>query len=356
MNSIEQQIKELLASIPYGEKGNNILDQEIVYSVEIEQDTANVILILSEDEVWLSEELSKKVEVALTTLKEIGSVKVQIFNTTAEADEFLKPPVQTAQKNPNEVKHLQKYKHVILIASGKGGVGKSTVSVNLAIALKSLGKDVSLMDADVFGPSLATMLGTRGEFTDIIDQKIQPMHKYGVNFISLGNLVPEDNAMIWRGPMVHSALEQLMRDTEWPGGDFMLIDLPPGTGDVQLSISQMANVSGAVIVCTPQDVALLDAKKALQMFDKIGTPVVGMIENMSSFICPDCGTETPIFSKGGAENECLSKKLDFLGAIPIELDIRIGGDEGKPVTALQPESMTAEKFRNIAKALVENLD
>lgn len=156
--------------------------------------------------------------------------------------------------------------------------------------------------------------------------------------------------------MVHSALEQLMRDTEWPGGDFMLIDLPPGTGDVQLSISQLTDVKGAVVVCTPQDVALLDAKKALQMFDKIGTPVVGMIENMSSFICPDCGKETPIFSKGGTEKECLDKKLNFLGAIPIELDIRIGGDEGKPVTAVQPESMTAEKFRNIARALVEQLD
>lgn len=352
---MEQKIKALLSAIPYGESNHNILEQNIVYSIEIEDTTAKVILILSEDEIWLSEELSKRVESALVSVEEITVVQVQVFNSEAEADEFLKPPVAPQPEKPNEVKHLKNYKHVILVASGKGGVGKSTVSVNLAIALQSIGKKVSLLDADVFGPSLATMLGTRGEFTDIVDQRIQPLHKYGVNFISLGNLVPEDNAMIWRGPMVHSALEQLMRDTEWPGGDIMLIDLPPGTGDVQLSISQLANISGAVIVCTPQDVALLDAKKALQMFDKIGTPVLGMVENMSSFICPDCGTETPIFSKGGAENECQDQKLNFLGAIPIELDIRVGGDEGKPVTATQPESMTAEKFRNIAKTLVEKI-
>jgi len=194
------------------------------------------------------------------------------------------------------------------------------------------------------------------EFPEIMNEQLQPLSKFGVEFMSIGNLVKEDEALIWRGPMVHQALEQMLRDTVWPGGDYMIVDLPPGTGDVQLTLAQMTEATGVLIVCTPQDVALLDARKAMNMFEKVNVPILGMVENMSSFICPKCGEETPIFSKGGTEAESKARKVPFIGKIPIELDIRLGGDNGAPVVHSLPNSTSAKLFMDAARKLDEVIE
>ena len=251
--------------------------------------------------------------------------------------------------------YLDNYDAVIAIASGKGGVGKSTVAVNLAVTLAKMGHKTSLFDADIYGPSLPIMLGLRNTRPDIAGNRIQPLKKYGLNVLSIGNLIEEAAATIWRGPMVHQVIEQLLRDADWPGGEFMVIDLPPGTGDAQLTISQICEVAGAVIVSTPQDVALLDAIKGVSMFQKVDIPIIGLVENMSSFICPHCHEETPIFSKGTAQKASGQYNIPFLGRIPIELAIREGGDNGVPVASQEGDFPSARAFREVTEAMLREL-
>jgi ATP-binding protein involved in chromosome partitioning len=260
-------------------------------------------------------------------------------------------------QRPKRSTYLDNYSAVIAVGSGKGGVGKSTVAVNLAVTLARMGYKTSLFDADIYGPSLPIMMGLRNIKPKMEGENaLLPMHKYGIDCMSIGNLVDEAAATIWRGPIVHQVIEQLLRDTRWPGGDFMVIDLPPGTGDTHLTLTQLCEIAGAVIVSTPQDVALLDAMKAVGMFQKVDVPVAGMIENMSAFICPKCSTETPIFDKGNAERAAGQNNIPFLGRIPIELAIREGGDMGKPISALHPDSMSAAAFKTIAENLVREME
>jgi ATP-binding protein involved in chromosome partitioning len=245
----------------------------------------------------------------------------------------------------------------VAVGSGKGGVGKSTVAVNLAIALQQLGHKVSLFDADIYGPSVPIMMGLRNTKPRLNpDNSIVPLEKYGLSLMSIGNLVEEAAATIWRGPIVHQVLDQMLRETRWPGGDVMIIDLPPGTGDAQLTLTQLLELAGAVIVSTPQDVALLDAIKAVAMFQKVDVPILGLVENMSAFICPKCGTETPIFDKGNAQRAAGQSNIPFLGRIPIEMAVREGGDLGTPVTISAPDSPTAVAFREIAQRLLQQLE
>ena len=281
--------------------------------------------------------------------KVFKEAKVQVNITVA---------VPEKPSNPNLIKGkpIPGIKNIVAIASGKGGVGKSTVSVNLALTLYQKGYKVSLFDADIYGPSLPIMTGRRGEKPAVIANRLIPLESFGINTMSIGNLVEENDAVIWRGPMVHQALEQLLRDTKWPGGDFMIIDFPPGTGDVQLSLSQLCEFSGAIIVSTPQDVALIDAIKAAQMFSKVEIDILGIIENMSFFTCPKCGEETPIFSRHGAEEASKKLEVPFLGAIPIELQVRKGGDEGKPLMASNLDSPATAAFKTIADNLVKVLE
>ncbi|OGW42183.1 MAG: hypothetical protein A2132_06910 [Nitrospirae bacterium RBG_16_43_11] len=245
-------------------------------------------------------------------------------------------------------------KNIVAIASGKGGVGKSTVSVSLAVALARTGARVGLLDTDIYGPSIPIMMGIT-EKPEIRGEKLIPIVKYGVSLMSIGFMIAEDTPLIWRGPMVMKAVEQLLTDVEWGNLDYLLMDLPPGTGDVQLTLAQKVPLTGVVIVTTPQDVALLDVVRGISMFRKLDVPILGVIENMSFFRCPHCGERSDIFSHGGGE--AASKKLDvpFLGEVPIDLKIREGGDAGRPVLVDDSESPQSKVFMNLAEQLVSRI-
>jgi len=240
-------------------------------------------------------------------------------------------------------------KNIVLVGAGKGGVGKSTVAVNLAVALARLGAKVGILDADIYGPSLPVLTGLDQRPTSRDGQKLEPLHAHGVSAMSIGFLVDPEQALIWRGPMVTGALIQLLRDVNWGELDYLLLDLPPGTGDIPLTLAQNVKAAGVVLVSTPQDVALADVIRAKLMFDKVAIPVLGLVENMSSFVCPHCRAETPIFAHGGARTAADKMGIRFLGEIPIDLAIREGGDRGLPIVAGSPESPQAAAFVAVAK-------
>jgi len=241
-------------------------------------------------------------------------------------------------------------RNTIAIASGKGGVGKSTVSVNLAIALSQQGAKVGLLDADIYGPNIPMMLGIRG-MPPPHNDKIAPAEGYGLKVMSMGFLVPPDQPIVWRGPMLHSAIRQFLSDVEWGQLDYLIIDMPPGTGDVQLSLAQSVPLTGGVIVTTPQDVALADARKGLVTFTKLEVPVLGIVENMSYFLCPHCGERTEIFSHGGGRDAAEELGVPFLGEIALDMAVRAGGDQGMPIVAAHPESPQAQAIVRVAQAL-----
>jgi ATP-binding protein involved in chromosome partitioning len=263
------------------------------------------------------------------------------------------PPQQedTAAK-PNIIPDV---KHVIAISSGKGGVGKSTVAVNLAVALSLNGAKVGLLDADIYGPNIPMMMGVE-KTPEQQDGKITPAESHGVKLISMGFFVPEDQAVVWRGPMVHTAIQQLFRDVLWGALDYLLIDLPPGTGDAQLTLTQLVSVGGAVTVTTPQEVALHDVRKGMMMFQKVNVPLLGIIENMSYYVCGHCGERTEIFSHGGGERAAEKLGIPFLGRVPIDPAIRVGGDTGNPIVIATPDSPQAKAFREIAAKLAAALE
>jgi ATP-binding protein involved in chromosome partitioning len=247
-------------------------------------------------------------------------------------------------------------KSIIAVASGKGGVGKSTTAVNLALALAQGGKKVGLLDADIYGPSLPRMMGITGKPNSPDGKRLHPLQGWGIPCMSMGFLVPEDTPMIWRGPMVMSALEQMLRDVEWGELDVLVVDMPPGTGDAQLTMAQRVPLAGAVIVSTPQDIALLDARKGLNMFRRVDVPVFGIIENMSYFCCPNCGHRSDIFAHGGARRTAEELGCDFLGELPLKIEIRETSDGGAPIVASRPDSDEAKAYRAIAAKVAEKID
>jgi len=246
--------------------------------------------------------------------------------------------------------------NIIAVASGKGGVGKSTTAVNLALALKEKGLRVGILDADIYGPSMPRLLGLKGQPQQIAGNKLAPMEAYGLKVMSMGFLVDEETPMIWRGPMVMSALSQMLKDVAWGELDVLVVDMPPGTGDAQLTMAQQVPLAGAVIVSTPQDLALIDARKGLNMFRKVNVPVLGLVENMSTFVCPHCGEPSNIFGHGGARAEAARLGVAFLGEVPLTLAIRETSDEGRPVVATDPSSPGAVAFREIAVRALAELD
>jgi ATP-binding protein involved in chromosome partitioning len=250
---------------------------------------------------------------------------------------------------------LPQVKNVIAVASGKGGVGKSTTAVNLALALAAEGAQVGILDADIYGPSQPRMLGIAGRPESEDGKRLEPMRSYHLQAMSIGFLVEEDTPMIWRGPMVTQMLQQLVNETNWSGLDYLIVDLPPGTGDTQLTLAQKVPVAGAVIVTTPQDIALLDARKGLRMFEKVSVPVLGIVENMSTHICSQCQHEEPIFGTGGGERIAEQYGVPLLGALPLQLRIREQMDDGKPTVVAEPDGLVAQTYRRIARKLAAAL-
>jgi ATP-binding protein involved in chromosome partitioning len=286
--------------------------------------------------------LKNRLEQLLGSLSS-GSITIEI------SSKILSREVQKGTKPLKEVKNI------IAVASGKGGVGKSTTTANLALALQQEGATVGVLDADIYGPSQTRMLGTQGRPESKDGKSMEPKLSYQLQTMSIGNLVEEDTPMIWRGPMATGALEQLINDTNWSNLDYLIIDLPPGTGDIQLTLCQKIPVSGAIIVTTPQDIALLDARKGLKMFEKVNVPVLGIVENMSVHICSACGHVEHIFGEGGGDSMAKQYEVDMLGALPLDMSIREGADNGRPTVAIDPDSKIADIYREIARKVSARL-
>ncbi len=301
----------------------------------------------------------EKVTAVLTAERAQGSAPARPAPTAAQAGS-IPPPMQAQVRGGANAVATPKagvpgIKSIIAVASGKGGVGKSTTSVNLALGLAAQGLSVGILDADIYGPSMPRMLGITDKPT-AQGKILLPLEGYGLKVMSMGFLVEEDMPMIWRGPMVISALTQMLREVAWGRLDILVIDMPPGTGDAQLTMAQQVPLAGAVIVSTPQDIALIDARKGLNMFRKVEVPILGLIENMSTFICPSCGERSDIFGHGGAKDEAERLGVPFLGEVPLHMDIRTNSDGGTPVTVSAPDSQHAEIYKAISKSVLGRLD
>jgi ATP-binding protein involved in chromosome partitioning len=338
----QDEIYESLRKIVYPGFDKDIISLGIVKDVSVADQVVHVVLDLRTQDKTAIDQLVNDITQKINEIKDVKDVKISVSG-----------PEPAPQSQASQA-YLTGVKYKIAVASGKGGVGKSTVSVNLAVALARQGLKVGLLDSDIYGPSIPLMLGVtdRPEFDG---NKLIPVNKYGVSLMSLGFLVDDESPVIWRGPLVMRALQQLMGDVDWGELDVILFDMPPGTGDAQLTISQSIQLDGAVIVSTPQDVALLDAVKGVKMFEKVNVPILGIVENMSYFCCPDCGTRTDIFSAGGAKEKCDQLNIKLLGEIPIDVEIRQGGDSGVPVVEGNPENPQSKAFAQIAQKVMDNL-
>jgi len=317
--------------------GKDLVAGKAVKSVRVDGDQVAVEIQLGYPAKSQHEMIRKLVQNAVAALAGAGRVTVTVGH------KIVSHAVQRG------VKLVPGVKNIVAVASGKGGVGKSTTAVNLALALAAEGASVGVLDADIYGPSQPMMLGIAGRPESRDGKTLEPLEAYGLQAMSIGFLIDADTPMVWRGPMVTQALEQLLKDTNWREIDFLIVDLPPGTGDIQLTLSQKVPVTGAVIVTTPQDIALIDARKGLKMFEKVGVPIVGIVENMSIHICSNCGRAEHIFGEGGAERMCREYNVPFLGALPLDIRIREQADSGRPTVVADPDGPTAQIYKEIAR-------
>jgi len=358
MSEIKQeQVLNILKTVPHPDKAADIVSLGMVQGLVIKQGEVRFALTIDPVEAELMEQVRKSCDAKLLALP--GVEKVVSVLTAERAPAKDAPPSPAKGPNPmDNAKKIPGVRHVIAVASGKGGVGKSTTAVNLALALQARGLKVGIFDVDIYGPSIPTLLGATEGPTQDENKKIIPVIRYGLVSMSLGYLMKQDTATIWRGPMVMGAVKQMTNDTRWDFDgalDVLVLDLPPGTGDVQLTLAQTIEVDGAVVVSTPQDIALIDARKGLDMFNKTDTPVFGIVENMSYFLCPNCGTRSEIFGHGGAEQTAGNLGVDFLGAIPLHMDIRSTSDAGTPIVISQPDSPHSAIYLEIARKVAEKL-
>jgi ATP-binding protein involved in chromosome partitioning len=357
----ERQILDALRQVRDPEKGGDIVSLNMISGMVIRDGNVGFAIEVEPERGPRLEPLRQAAEAAVEALPGVLSVTAVLTAESRAPAQRPAPPApghahnQGAGHGPGSPAAQMQRRGaipgvgaIVAVASGKGGVGKSTVAANLALALKANGLRVGVLDADIYGPSMPRMLGITGRPTTDDGKTMRPMMNYGVKCMSMGFLVAEDTAMIWRGPMVMSALNQMLRDVAWGELDILVVDLPPGTGDAQLTMAQQVPLAGAVIVSTPQDIALIDARRGLAMFEKVDVPVLGIIENMSYFLCPHCGERSEIFSHGGARREAERLGTDFLGEVPLDLQIRETSDEGRPVTVSDPGSAHAQLFREIA--------
>ena len=350
----KDQILAELRRIAAPDGRGNIVSAGLVSEIAISEGQVMFALNVDPQHLKTMEQLQVFVQKAISDMSGVTKATVALTAERAPPRE-VGPKVSSAQTLKNGVPGV---KHLIAVASGKGGVGKSTTAINLALALKSLGLRVGVLDADVYGPSMPKLFGLKGkpEASDATGKRMKPMARFGVEVASIGFLVDEDTPMIWRGPMVMSALTQLLREVAWSELDVMVIDMPPGTGDAQLTLAQQTPLSGAVIVSTPQDLALIDARKGINMFKKVNVPLLGIIENMSYFICDKCGNRHEIFGHGGAKAEAIRLGVPFLGEVPLDLKLRERSDAGEPIVATEPESPHTLNYQNIARQIWETLE
>ena len=319
--------------------GRGLVDLRMIPAVEIDGGRLNLTVELLSPIAPYKATIEKELKAAAGAMPGVESVDVTFLTR-----------VRASGSGKVDADPIKGVRNTVAVASGKGGVGKSTVAANLAVALARAGAKVGLLDADVYGPSIPLMMGQSSKPL-VRDGKIVPLEAYGVKVMSIGFLLDPEKALIWRGPLVAQLITQFLNDVLWEDLDYLVIDLPPGTGDVQLTLTQKIPLSGAIIVTTPQEVALADAVKGLKMFQEVKTPIVGIVENMSGFICPHCGEKTPIFGEGGGQRTAEEYDVPFLGEVPIEPLVREGGDTGKPIVAAHPDSATAAAFNHLAEAV-----
>ena len=321
----------------------DLVSAKSIKGIDIQGDAVKVNVLLGFPAKGVEDDIKEAIRERVQAVPGVGSVEVDLG---------WKVVAHSVQKS---LKPIDNVKNIIAVASGKGGVGKSTTAVNLALALSAEGARVGVLDADIYGPSQPRMLGIQGKPESKDGNTLEPMSSYQLQAMSIGFLIDEETPMIWRGPMVTQALEQLLNDTNWSELDYLVIDLPPGTGDTQLTLAQKVPVSGAVIVTTPQDIALLDARKGLKMFEKVEVPVLGIVENMSIHICSNCGHEEPIFGSGGGRAMAEQHGVDLLGQLPLDIRIREETDSGKPTVVAEPDSRISQIYRAIARKTAAKL-
>lgn len=337
-----QTVLEVLRTVHDPELHKDLVTLKMVKGVDVEDGHVRLQIELTTPACPLKEIISRDVEAALARHPGFRSLQVDFS-------------ARVAGRAVEQQDLVPGVRNIIGVASGKGGVGKSTVALGLALALARSGARVGLLDADIYGPNIPTMMGLKGQRPGVEADKIVPLERYGIRMISMGVLVDDNQPVVWRGPMLHSAMTQFFRDVAWGELDYLLVDLPPGTGDVQLSLVQLVPVTGCVIVTTPQTVSLEDARKALAMFTMTKTPVLGIIENMSYFICDGCGKRHDIFDSGGGEDVARQLGVPFLGAIPLNAAVRQGGDRGEPVVAADPDGETSRRLHEIASTLAARI-
>src|SRR5213593_5248267 len=333
----EADVQATVRSLVDPNTGRDFAAAKAVRKVQVDGSNVAIELMLGYPAKSQHEALRKLVQNQLATLPGIGKVTVAIGHKIAS---------HAVQRG---VKLIAGVKNIIAVASGKGGVGKSTTAANLALALAAEGAQVGVLDADIYGPSQPMMLGLSGRPESKDGKTLEPLETYGLQAMSIGFLIDVDTPMVWRGPMVTQALEQLLKDTNWRNLDYLIVDMPPGTGDIQLTLAQKVPVTGAVIVTTPQDIALIDARKGLKMFEKVGVPIVGIVENMSIHVCSNCGHAEAIFGEGGAAKMCADYKVPFLGGLPLDIHIREQADSGRPSVIAEPDGKIAAIYKEIAR-------
>jgi ATP-binding protein involved in chromosome partitioning len=347
-----EAVLDVLKSISDVVSENDIVSAGVMRALNVEPDgTVRFVMEIAPSAAKEYEAVKAEAEAKLAKLDGIKTVSIVLTGHSA----LPAPPQLTPRKSaePTGPQKIPGVDRIIAIASGKGGVGKSTVSANLACALAAQGRRVGLLDADMYGPSQPRMMGISGRPASPDGKIILPMRNHGVTMMSIGLMTNDDQAVVWRGPMLMGALQQMLTQVQWGALDVLLVDLPPGTGDVQMTLSQKAQVDGAIIVSTPQDVALIDARKGIDMFQQLNVPLVGMIENMSTHICSACGHEEHVFGHGGVAAEAAKLNIPLLAEIPLHLDIRLAADGGAPIVVSQPDSVQADAFADVAKKLIE---
>jgi ATP-binding protein involved in chromosome partitioning len=341
----EETVLEALRKVRYPGFSRDIVSFGFVKDVAVGGGNVSFRLAMTTASAEVGEQIRAEADAALRSLPGVTAVTIRV--ETGQA------PVNLAGAQAGKAGSLPGTRFMVAVASGKGGVGKSTVAANLALALRQLGYTVGLLDCDIYGPSQQMMMGIDEKPFLNEEEKIVPIERYGVRVMSIGFLMDVDTPVIWRGPMIYKAIEQFLGDVAWGNQDFLVVDLPPGTGDAQLTLTQKVALSGAVIVTTPQDVALIDARKGLAMFQKVNVPLIGLIENMSGYECPKCGHVEPIFKTGGGERTAEALNVPFLGRIPLDPRIALSGDAGMPIVAAEPDSASTAAFLELGKAVAK---